>query len=41
MPPERVPGATDYEYLNPDNLPVFPFNFEEGVIEQMPRRLRQ
>ncbi|HPH64600.1 MAG TPA: hypothetical protein PLF40_02605 [Kofleriaceae bacterium] len=32
--PERLPGATDYQYLNINNLPAFPFTFQQGVIEQ-------
>jgi hypothetical protein len=32
--PERVPGATDYEYLNFDNLAAFPYTFQQGVFEQ-------
>jgi hypothetical protein len=32
--PERLPGASDYEYLNLDNLTSFPFTFQQGVIEQ-------
>jgi hypothetical protein len=32
--PERVPGATDYEYLNFNNLAAFPYTFQQGVFEQ-------
>jgi hypothetical protein len=32
--PERLPGASDYEYLNLGNLTSFPFTFQQGVIEQ-------
>jgi hypothetical protein len=32
--PERVPGASDIEYLNFDNLGAFPNLFRQGVIEQ-------
>ncbi|MBX3157233.1 MAG: hypothetical protein KF773_14755 [Deltaproteobacteria bacterium] len=32
--PERLPGATDYAYLNINNLAAFPFTFQQGVIEQ-------
>ena len=32
--PERVPGATDYEYLNFSNLAAFPYTFQQGVFEQ-------
>jgi hypothetical protein len=32
--PERLPGATDYEYLNINNLAAFPYTFQEGVYEQ-------
>nr|HPH69283.1 hypothetical protein [Kofleriaceae bacterium] len=32
--PERVPGATDYAYLNLNNLAAFPYTFQQGVIEQ-------
>ena len=32
--PERLQGATDYAYLNINNLAAFPFTFQEGVIEQ-------
>ena len=32
--PERLPGASDYQYLNINNLPAFPFTFQQGVIEQ-------
>jgi hypothetical protein len=32
--PERLPGATDYEYLNIDNLAAFPQTFQQGVFEQ-------
>jgi hypothetical protein len=32
--PERFPGASDYEYLNIDNLAAFPYTFQQGVFEQ-------
>lgn len=32
--PERFPGASDYQYLNINNLSAFPFTFQQGVIEQ-------
>jgi hypothetical protein len=32
--PERLPQATDYAYLNINNLSAFPFTFQQGVIEQ-------
>jgi hypothetical protein len=32
--PERFTNATDYQYLNINNLPAFPFTFQQGVIEQ-------
>ena len=32
--PERLPGATDYAYLNINNLGAFPFTFQQGVFEQ-------
>jgi hypothetical protein len=32
--PERLPGATDYAYLNINHLAAFPFVFQQGVIEQ-------
>lgn len=32
--PERVPGASDYAYININNLGAFPFTFQQGVIEQ-------
>ncbi len=32
--PERVPNASDYAYLNINNLSAFPFTFQQGVIEQ-------
>jgi hypothetical protein len=32
--PERLPGATDYQYININNLAAFPFTFQQGVIEQ-------
>ena len=32
--PERLPGATDYSYLNINNLAAFPFTFQQGVFEQ-------
>ena len=32
--PERFPGATDYSYLNINNLSAFPYTFQQGVFEQ-------
>lgn len=32
--PERVLGASDYAYLNLQNLIAFPYTFQQGVIEQ-------
>jgi hypothetical protein len=32
--PERMPGATDYAYLNINNLAAFPQTFQQGVFEQ-------
>lgn len=32
--PERLPGASDYAYLNLQNLAAFPFTFQQGVFEQ-------
>jgi hypothetical protein len=32
--PERMPGASDYAYLNIDNLSAFPYTFQQGVLEQ-------
>src|SRR5690606_30197052 len=32
--PERVPGASDYAYLNINNLVAFPYTFQQGVFEQ-------
>jgi hypothetical protein len=32
--PERFPGASDYEYLNINNLAAFPYTFQQGVFEQ-------
>ena len=32
--PERLPGATDYAYLNLQNLTAFPYTFQQGVFEQ-------
>ena len=32
--PERYPGATDYQYLNINNLSAFPYTFQQGVFEQ-------
>lgn len=32
--PERLPGASDYAYLNINNLSAFPFTFQQGVLEQ-------
>ena len=34
MSPDRLPGASDYEYLNISNLGAFPFTFQQGVFEQ-------
>jgi hypothetical protein len=31
--PERLPGASDYAYLNIDNLAAFPFTFQQGIFE--------
>lgn len=31
--PERVPGATDYAYINPDNLVAIRDTFRQGVLE--------
>ncbi|HUS65749.1 MAG TPA: hypothetical protein VMZ28_14460 [Kofleriaceae bacterium] len=32
--PDRVPGASETAYINFQNLSVFPFLFQQGVIEQ-------
>jgi hypothetical protein len=32
--PERFTNASDYEYLNLQNLTAFPYTFQQGVIEQ-------
>ncbi len=32
--PERFPTATDYEYLNIDNLSALPYTFQQGIFEQ-------
>jgi hypothetical protein len=32
--PERLEGASDYEYLNLNNLASLPFTFAQGAIEQ-------
>ena len=32
--PERLPGASDYAYLNINNLAAFPYTFQQGVLEQ-------
>jgi hypothetical protein len=32
--PERQPGASDYAYLNINNLSAFPSTFQQGVFEQ-------
>lgn len=32
--PERLPGATDYSYININNLAAMPYTFQQGVIEQ-------
>jgi hypothetical protein len=32
--PERLPGASDYEYLNINNLAAFPQTFQQGLYEQ-------
>ncbi len=32
--PERLVGATDYQYLNINNLAAFPQTFQQGVFEQ-------
>ena len=32
--PERLPGASDYAYLNINNLQAFPYTFQQGVFEQ-------
>ena len=32
--PERLPNATDYAYLNINNLQAFPYTFQQGVFEQ-------
>nr|MDQ3366849.1 hypothetical protein [Myxococcota bacterium] len=32
--PERLPGASNYAYLNLNNLAAFPYTFQQGVFEQ-------
>ncbi|MBA3465046.1 MAG: hypothetical protein H0T46_34245 [Deltaproteobacteria bacterium] len=32
--PERFPGASDYAYLNINNLSAFPYTFQQGAFEQ-------
>ena len=32
--PQRLKNATDYIYININNLAAFPFTFQQGVIEQ-------
>ncbi len=32
--PERLPSASDYEYLNVSNLAAFPSTFQQGIYEQ-------
>jgi hypothetical protein len=32
--PERLPGASNYAYLNLANLAAFPYTFQQGVFEQ-------
>ena len=32
--PQRLPGASDYAYLNLNNLSAFPSTFQQGVFEQ-------
>jgi len=32
--PERMPGASNYAYLNLNNLAAFPYTFQQGVFEQ-------
>ena len=32
--PERLANATDYAYLNINNLSAFPYTFQQGVFEQ-------
>ncbi|MBL9020451.1 MAG: hypothetical protein JNL83_40075 [Myxococcales bacterium] len=32
--PERLPGASDYGYLNINNLAAFPYTFQQGLFEQ-------
>ena len=32
--PERMPGASNYAYLNLNNLGAFPYTFQQGVFEQ-------
>ncbi|HEY4060188.1 MAG TPA: hypothetical protein VGM39_26420 [Kofleriaceae bacterium] len=32
--PERLVGASDYAYLNINNLAAFPYTFQQGVIEE-------
>ncbi|MEO8699519.1 MAG: hypothetical protein ABI867_05720 [Kofleriaceae bacterium] len=32
--PERLPGASNYAYLNLNNLSAFPYTFQQGAFEQ-------
>ena len=32
--PERMPGASNYAYLNLNNLGAFPYTFQQGAFEQ-------
>jgi hypothetical protein len=32
--PERLPNASEFAYLNFNNLSAFPFTFQQGVLEQ-------
>ena len=32
--PERMPGASNYAYLNLNNLRAFPYTFQQGAFEQ-------
>ena len=32
--PERLAGASDYVYININNLAAFPYTFQQGVLEQ-------
>jgi hypothetical protein len=34
LSPERLPGASEFAYLNFNNLSAFPFTFQQGVYEQ-------